>query len=299
MAIQELSRSSSGIPQFHFDECVDTAIINLLAGHPVMIIGAPATGKSTAARVVAKKMNWHFNMQQPIGQDQCDIRGLPNRKGEYTEFFPMDTFFPKEPTLLCLDEILQARPKLQLAYMQPINERNLGGRKIADHLYFVGTGNRKEDKCSVESSPKHLQNRFFWMELLADNDSWLAWGHKAGIDSRILACAANHEDFIHGFDVNNPSPAYCTPRTLEYLSNARDLMGERGASVKLEKLAMGWIGQSAALKLMAHIEYADQCKSPEEIFADPESVDCEKPGPVFAMVHSCISNIVRDERISQ
>lgn len=302
MTTRELAEAGTGFASYNYTEAAKLISVNFMHAletgqHTMaMVAGEPGGGKTSlgleAIRLVQQKVkDAQCLVFEANSMDICDGRGMPrvSDDGKFTEFMPMRSFFPEVPTLIVIDEFPQAEIPVQHAIMQICNSRTVGGKRLPDNVQFMFTGNRKEDGCNVNSISKHSQNRLFWMNIEIKTDEWVRWGLENDIHPAILSCVRVNAGMMKGFDVKDPSPSYCTARSLEYLSRSITAHEAANSGISIESLAVGWIGQSAASMLMTHVRFGDQCMSPEELLADPERAAKADIGPVYMMCQSTIA----------
>ncbi len=285
-------------------QSIEAATTCLRAEHPnggsimPILLGSPGSGKTTICKQIADNIGLELNVLQVLCWDYCDSNGIPHVVDGFTQFVPPKTFFPEKPTLIVLDEFGQLPAKMKQLFMQPVIERVVAGKRIPDHVHFLATANRKEDRAGVESFPTNIRNRMAWISVRIDAGEWVGWAHQAGVRPEVISAVSAHPELLDGFDPSSPGMAFSTPRSIEYLSRVLD--ASKGSKPKAtQALAASIVGQEAAAKFIAHIKYQAEILTPEECFEKPEEASSSELGAIHAMITSCVSFVARDKKVSR
>jgi hypothetical protein len=227
---------------------------------PIMIWGPPGVGKSdivaqTAARHGAALVDLRLAQMEPT-----DLRGIPFRDGRAVIWAPPATLPDAARDgargLLFLDEITSAVPTVTAAAYQLILDRRLGEYRVPEGWAIFAAGNRHGDRGVTYAMAAPLANRFTHYEIEPDVDDFIAWGHGAGLDPRLLAFLRFRPDLLFDFDPARSGPALPTPRSWAYA--ARALVKFAGDPALLAESLKACVGTPAGLALRAYLEHVDR-----------------------------------------
>jgi hypothetical protein len=168
---------------------------------PVMIWGSPGMAKSAHAQQFAKKMNLPFVDIRLAHYDPVDFKGIPHidivdapagtnlpnafsvqnengdivRKIKVTRFAPPE-FLPMSPAIICMDELPNALPSIQIVASRITLDRTMdGGWEAHPDTMIVATGNRRTDRAGANALLMNLDNRMTHFEVQQDVEYWLDW----------------------------------------------------------------------------------------------------------------------------
>lgn len=222
---------------------------------PVLITGAPGIGKTAIVNQVAEALQADVIPVFASMSDPTDCKGLPANTGKgFADFLPFGFLHrlitATKLTICFLDDLGQAPLSVQNAFMQLIHARTDGnGQKISDFVVFIGATNRRQDKAGVTGISEPVKSRFHSIvELVIDNDAFIAWGIQNGIHTHVLAFQKARPELLHTFkptlDIVNSS----CPRTIHHLSDLVHL----NLPAELEFPAYcGAVGEGYAVEFMA------------------------------------------------
>ena len=271
------------------------------AHEPVLITGAPGIGKtdiihaSTAAVVYeGDNLPYDLMVSHPVVSDPTDFKGLPFANAQSLEA----TFLPfgdlaraincKRPTVWFFDDIGQAPQSVQAALMQLFLARHINGKKISDHITFVGATNRRADRAGVTGILEPVKSRFSTIvELEPSLDSWCTWAIAKGIPITLIAFLRYKPDllslFIPTADMSN-SPM---PRTWSNLARLEAL--HLPDAVEFAAFA-GAVGEGAAGEYKAFRSMYQSLISVDAILADPSGCTLPtRPNELYAIATAIAS----------
>lgn len=158
----------------------------------VLIKGAPGIGKTDIVVTAAKSAGADLVIMHPAVSDPIDFKGLPAIVGEHAEFLPYGQLRKlieaTKRTVCFIDDIGQAPHAVQAALMQLIQQREIDGHKISDHVVFCGATNDSSHMAGVQSILEPVKSRWHTIvELHADQTEWVRWAQKNNIREEILA----------------------------------------------------------------------------------------------------------------
>lgn len=229
-------------------------LLNIAPVRPVFIWGAPGIGKSALVEKFAEDVGlpWVSLLGSQLAPE--DIIGIPQIKGETSEFLPPKMIARKEPYVLFLDELNACSQEVQKAFYSLIHEKRIGEYHLPEGSIVIGAGNRAQDSAIVKTMSSALVNRMFHVQLKADVKQWLSWAYQNGIHSWVTDYITQRPDHLFSEPPKTEEP-YSTPRSWHMLSDA---LKEYGAGEKevpedvLRLLAYGCISAKHAGMFLAY-----------------------------------------------
>lgn len=229
-------------------------LLNVAPTRPVFIWGAPGIGKSALVEKFAEEVGLpHVSL---LGSQLApeDIIGIPQIKGDTSEFLPPKMIARKEPYVLFLDELNACSQEVQKAFYSLIHERRIGEYHLPEGSVVIGAGNRSQDGAIVKTMSSALINRMFHVQLTADTTQWLQWAYENQLHPWVIDYITQRPDHLFSEPPKTEEP-YSTPRSWHMLSDA---LKEYGAGVKevsencLRILAYGCISPNHAGMFLAY-----------------------------------------------
>ena len=156
-------------------------LLNIAPVRPVFIWGAPGIGKSALVEKFSEEVG--LPCVSLLGSQLApeDIIGIPQIKGDTSEFLPPKMIARKEPYVLFLDELNACSQEVQKAFYSLIHERRIGEYHLPEGSIVIGAGNRSQDSAIVKTMSSALINRMFHVHLKADSKQWITWAYESGI----------------------------------------------------------------------------------------------------------------------
>ncbi|MCI8372710.1 MAG: AAA family ATPase [Lachnospiraceae bacterium] len=229
-------------------------LLNIAPVRPVFIWGAPGIGKSALVQKFADEVG--LPCVSLLGSQLApeDIIGIPQIKGETSEFLPPKMIARKEPYVLFLDELNACSQEVQKAFYSLIHEKRIGEYHLPAGSIVVGAGNRAQDGAIVKTMSSALINRMFHVQLKADAKQWLLWAYEEGLHPWVTDYIEKRPDHLFSEPPKTEEP-YSTPRSWHMLSDALKEFGAGSRELGEETLRMvvyGCISPSHAGMFLAY-----------------------------------------------
>lgn len=235
-------------------EELSEVLLNVAPVRPVYIWGAPGIGKSALVEQFAENVG--LPCVSLLGSQLApeDIIGIPQVKGETSEFLPPKMIARKEPYVLFLDELNACSQEVQKAFYSLIYEKRVGEYHLPEGSIIIGAGNRMQDGAIVKTMSSALLNRMFHVQMKVDATQWLTWAYQNDIHSWVTDYITQRPDHLFSEPPKTEEP-YSTPRSWHMLS---DILKEYGAGKKkveetvVRMLAYGCVSASHAGMFVAY-----------------------------------------------
>lgn len=193
------------------------------------IKGKPGIGKTAIMQSIADKLGFHLLDIRLSMMDSADML-IPSRKvvnDTHTfDLTPVELFLKanEKPTIIFFDEINRAKPDVQNASLQIINERKVGANfYFNDNVLISCAGNLgEEDGTNIEEVDSALNSRLIHLDYDLDIDEWIEGYAKDNVHPLVI-------NFINA----NPTYFYHNP-------NLEDVAQEQGMASDTFACARTW-----------------------------------------------------------
>lgn len=290
---------------------VEALSIAVAAGVPVLLWGAPGTGKSSAIRAMAGAMGWPCETVIAAIREPSDFAGLPVVTASEVRMAPprwARRLAEAGRGLLFLDEISTAPPAVQAALLRVVLERVVGDLDLPSGVVVVAAANPPEETADGWDLSAPLANRFCHLDWTVDPGQLaqgLAGGWPAPVVktlppgwekelARVQGVVAAFVSVRPGLACSVPTEAagagraWPSPRTWEMATRLWAAARVVGASTEAETaLVTGAVGDGAGLELLMWQMEMD-LPDPEELLADPDGFKVPERGD---RVHAILSAV--------
>jgi hypothetical protein len=295
---------------------------------PVLLWGAPGTGKTSAIRAMASAANWPCETVIASIREPSDFAGLPvvaasdGTGSSHVDFAPPKwarNLSDAGHGVLFFDEVSTAPPAVQAALLRVVLERTVGDLQLPDEVSVVAAANPPEQAADGWDLSAPLANRFCHVDWPIDARS-MAEGFSSGWvtpappslsdgwERRVLVARSWVAAFITvrpalavevPGDAAGAGRAWPSPRTWDMA--ARLLAACEGAGtgeLARSLLVRGAVGQGAGVEFLSWLVEAD-LPDPEAVLADPDSFELPSRGDRAYAALSSVTAAVASEPTPQ
>lgn len=268
---------------------IDLVRTFVLARHPVMLLGAPGTGKTAQIRKLAEEAGAHLEVVILATSDPTDVGGwlALDARGVVQQSAPpwarrlRQALDQGKPAWLFLDEITCAPPSVQAAALGIVWKPFVAGLDLSG-IVVVAAGNPPESAADQGILSQPLASRMAHVGWTVDAREWAAgeltaWGAKCSA-ARAKAAASVTGYLLHNTAALAPTPtaeqsstAHPCPRTWSMAIDALAALPLSSADDAACAVAGCVVGPSAAAEWAAWEEARD-LPDPELLLSDPLDV---------------------------
>lgn len=254
---------------------------------PVLLVGMPGIGKTSIIEQVAEKTGSDLMVSHPVVNDPTDAKGFPCVIDNVAQFLPFGDLdcainYSGKRLIWLLDDLGQARPAVQAAYMQLLLARRINGHKLPDSVVFAAATNRREDKAGVSGILEPVKSRFHMIiEIDPDTESFITWGLMTRrIRKEVIACLRLFPELLVSPPSREIKPS-ANPRVWEFASQI--LESDFPSAILFDSL-VSCIGEEAGSQLHGMITTFKNLPSVNSILRAPSSIEFPRePSSLFAL----------------
>ena len=282
---------------------------------PVLLWGAPGTGKTSALRAMAEARGWPCEVVIASIREPSDFAGLPVVVEGGVRFAP-PTWARRLAAaghgLLFLDELSTAPPAVQAALLRVVLERVVGDLELPEAVAVVAAANPPDQAADGWDLSPPLANRFCHLDWDIDPRTFargLAAGFPpplvpdlpAGWEARLpvtnglvsafalirpqLVCAPPTDRSAAG-------RGWPSPRSWEMAARLHTAASAAGASADaVSDLVRGAVGDGPGVEFLTWVEEMD-LPDPEAVLADPTGYTMPERGDRAYEVLSSVAGAV-------
>jgi len=290
---------------------------------PVLLWGAPGTGKTSALRALADAAGLPCEVVIASIREPSDFAGLPVVIDGEVRFAPPSwarRLAGCTDGLLFLDELSTAPPAVQAALLRVVLERVVGDLTLPDGIVIVAAANPPEQAADGWDLSAPLANRFCHLDWVMDARTF-AEGMAAGFAAPVVAQLPDGWErnlvaaraLVSAFatvrpalvvappvDASEAGRGWPSPRTWEMTARLLAAAKACGASDDAVSAAVrGAVGDGAGAEFLAWSAELD-LPDPEAVLADPSSfVLPERGDRAYAALSSIAAAVVANPTVER
>ncbi len=297
--------------------------VAVAAGVPVLLWGAPGTGKTSVIRALADAAGLPCETVIASIREPSDFAGLPivdrdGAAGPQVSFAPpawARALAAAGSGLAFFDEISTAPPAVQAALLRVVLERTVGDLVLPESVSIVAAANPPDQAADGWELSPPLANRFCHLDWEVDAAT-VAAGFAGGWPIPTLAAVPGRwadrlavaRAWVAGFltvrpmlalavpdDASAAGRAWPSPRSWEMAARLQCAALAAGADeLVVSLLVRGCVGPGAGVEFLTWLQEAD-LPDPEAVLADPESfVLPERGDRAYAALTSVAAAVAAD-----
>lgn len=266
---------------------------------PIMILGQPGVGKSAVIRQIVNERDRELKLEilgsaVPKDPEELevklneipeqyglvdvrlstmapeDMRGIPivvtNEDGTQITIWAIPSFLPKSGWrgIVFFDELNSANKSVLAAQYQITLDRRLGEYILPDGASIVAAGNRRTDHGVVTDIPSPLADRFTFLEVTVDSETYLRYATQNNIHQSVLSFISLFPEHLSNFEKDPKSLTFSTPRSWDVISKFTKTVND---IQYLRTLVAGRVGFELATLYINHHKLSYTLPNPRVVLA--------------------------------
>lgn len=289
----------------NFIDAILSVDLVLESGGVPLLVGESGIGKTALVKRICKEKDYHGIVIDGNMLKEGEIGGLPtveeyevvinnkstkkkrtvyaiHSKLQEIELELMNN--PNRKILLFVDEINRCEHAVQQELMNIVLNREINGYVLPDNVSVIAAMNPSdkyddtmESDYMVVDMDAAQENRFVWIEMEADVNSWIAWGAETfqqdginytKIDEVVLGFISSFPKYLH--TPRSMEKVKATPRSWERVSNTYRVFKAKKENIPQRiffNVVKGNVGSSIAQEFCSYIyNNKESLIKPSEIF---------------------------------
>ncbi len=263
-------------------------------GAKVLLKGMPGVGKSEMVAQATTAADMDLLITHPQIKEPTDYTGMP-WAGLSKDGIPRAEFLPfgdlrqlieaTRPTVCFIDDIGQAPILNQAALMQLIQQREVNGHRVSDHIVFCGATNDTSHLAGVQPMIEPLKSRWETIvEVEVDVDGWCRWALANGVPAEVIGFIRFRPELLCKFEPNRELRNTPNPRTV-----ARTGLKWVANGILNHEVIAGGCGEGWAAEFGGWMQVWKAMPSIDRILVDPHNARVpDEPSARYAVASALV-----------
>jgi hypothetical protein len=280
---------------------------------PILVVGEPGVGKTESIEQAINGMDAELYVRHAICMEPIDFRGFPclfrddtDKDKSYAQFVPYGDLNimlnADKTTVFFYDDLGQASQSVQKAMMQLFLQREVNGKRISDHVRFIGATNRRGDRAGVNGLITPLISRQKCVvNFTIDVEDWVKWAYDNNIPPILIAFVHfRGAELLLDFDPNkvddngNDLVQQPSPRTVASVGHWMNLGYDPKKDMEIFE---GTIGKAFAMEFAGFIDLYDKLGNLPNDIASGKGGECPSdPASMYALASALANKCDADHR---
>ena len=283
-------------------------------GAPLLFLSDRGVGKTAKVQAYCDSIN-HLLITIILGRiPSVDVGGLkiPNFETKELDTFVSRKILGDVPSAdqydgICVffDEVSATTEDQQSSIQSIIEDRNLEGNAVPDHVWFCFAGNTVDSNCGSNEIIRSLLDRVVVVEI-SDEDiaeeifpAWLEWADGDGdIHPYITAFlrwsrSGGERNFFHD---SNPQSSELAQPSARAWTKLSAFLSQELESDALNRIGKGLVGQGAYSEFRGFLKLGGELPTVEEVYATPDTARVPTGSCSISGLFAVISNVAGDLR---